>query len=414
MAILNNILRGQLKGRIGTTWFAHAKNSKGRPVTRAGSINENPENPKSYKQMDQRARFANSVKFYTRATENFFKFAYEDKKSNESDYNAFMRHNIDRSLVLPKASVDNVLFPALGNNWQLSQGSVSVAKVCFWNYNSTSTPSFILESNGKLEGTTVGELSKSMIEYDAYKKGDIVTIVLVSSYVNTYNNETLDDVYTAPLWQIYQFVVNENDKTQFQEIPHVGHGAFTLNTDTKLQGLVFTLEDKDYSGWGAVVVTRKVNNSIKATTTFLEPNIVARNLAAKYQSQDAINSALATWGAKDAAILKGGVATRTGTEDSEDTAVPAKITSVNNGPVPYQQNGQLVDHQTITVVGTHLSTDAPITAQPNIVNIQDFEVNDERTEASFQLLKGNSYGDYSVRYSGITIINGHSSEGTDA
>lgn len=80
-------------------------------------------NPKSYQQMLQRAKFANAVKFYKKAVQNFFKFAFEDKKKSESDYNAFMRHNVMNSTLLSKENVDDSYFPALGR-WQMSSGSL--------------------------------------------------------------------------------------------------------------------------------------------------------------------------------------------------------------------------------------------------------------------------------------------------
>lgn len=399
MAILNNILRGQLKGRIGTTWFAHAKNSKGRPVTRAGSINENPTNPKTYKQMEQRARFANAVKFYTRATQNFFKFAYEDKKANESDYNAFMRHNIERSLVLPKDRVDAVMFPALGNRWMMSQGSLS--------FNLQLEQSFD-ENEGTVIGlrnvdSTVGGTSKKYIDNLGMKAGDIITIVLISSYVTRENAKSLDDVEFTPQWQIYQFVVDTTDTTELTDIPHVGDGQFVVGTLGGDKNLTFQCKDKGYSCWFSLIVTRKEKNSVKATTSYLTGNVPAQQLAALYIGSNKINDAATSWGAVNSAILKGGIATRVVDSDSDTDVSKTIIAYVNNQTPPAKLSIVSNATRTIKVNGSNLPSVAPTSSSADVLGIQDFEVNDSETEATFSITGMNKAGSASINYAGKVI-----------
>lgn len=410
MAILNNILKGQLKGRIGNTWFAHAKNSKGRPVTRAGSINETPGNPKTYKQMEQRARFANSVKFYQRATQNFFKFAFEDKKANESDYNAFMRHNIERSLVLPKDRVDLGMFPALGTRWMMSQGSLDV-------YIPNSLTGG-LENNTVYEtgifGRTVAEASKHLIDYQGGKPGDIVTIVMIFTNVTRDNASSLDDVEHTPQWIIYQFVVDVNNQLSLGDLPREGLDWWDIETSSDVKQAVIFLDQHHYSSWATTIVTRKVNNVLKATNSYLLANIDAQQLEAIYQGREAINSALSSWGAKNAAILKGGVATRTNTDDVTPSVGSTKINSVQGADPPYTINNNMLDHQSIRVLGSNLPNEAPVSSAPDIASVEDFELNDAKTEADFSLVKGSKFGNFTVKYAGTTIIAGRSADGTDA
>lgn len=63
------------RGKVGSLVLSI---NKGQVVTR--QYQPNVANPRSNAQMLQRARFASCVNFYKRASENFFKFAYEDKK----------------------------------------------------------------------------------------------------------------------------------------------------------------------------------------------------------------------------------------------------------------------------------------------------------------------------------------------
>ena len=123
MAIFYNITQVG-KGTLGNTYLRRTRAASGKAVNVLAQKNFNPKNPKTLGQMAQRARFATAVKFYKRATRNFFKFAYEDKKANESDFNAFLRHNVAASVPMVKAQVDNESYPAIGNKWMLSQGSL--------------------------------------------------------------------------------------------------------------------------------------------------------------------------------------------------------------------------------------------------------------------------------------------------
>lgn len=401
MAILNNILKGQLKGRIGNTWFAHAKSQNGRPVTRAGSINESPNNPKTYKQMEQRARFANSVKFYQRATQNFFKFAYEDKKANESDYNAFMRHNIERSLVLPKDRVDAVMFPALGTRWMMSQGSLDVY-----------LPSSLLAAGGNttdyetgIQGDDVASASRILIEYSGAALGDIVTIVIIASQVSRENAASLDDVESAPVWNIYQFIVDPKSRLTWDDVKFIGSTVIDIEARDNDHQMIMHILDKNVSVWATTIVTRKTNNRLRATTSYLLDNVQAQQLAALYHGADKISSAATSWGAVNSAILKGGIATRTVDSNSDDDVSASRIAYVNDQNPPASINLDKEGHRTMQVSGSNLPNTSPSSSDTSLMTIQDFELNDAKTVATFQIVGMKKEGTASVRYAGMTIAN---------
>src|SRR5574344_1437068 len=109
---------GKASGKLGQIVLS---NVKGQQIARAWQ--PKVANPRTSVQQMQRAKFANAVKLYKRATQNLFKFAYEDKRKTESDYNAFMRHNVERSMIVNRKSYDNPSFPALGD-WVIAFGSL--------------------------------------------------------------------------------------------------------------------------------------------------------------------------------------------------------------------------------------------------------------------------------------------------
>lgn len=326
MAIINSILRGQLKGRIGNQWFAHARSSKGNPVTRVGTINENPTNPKTAGQMTQRAKFANAVKFYQRATANFFRFAFEDKKPNESDYNAFMRHNISRSLVLQKELVDTPSFPALGQNWLLSQGSLNrrAVELSF----SARYVDFGEESKSAL--VSISDLSKLFIDNGYAIEGDIVTFVVVTSPIFQVVPLASIKSMSVPLWHIAQFIVNTSDFTTIDNIKHVGDNQGSWSVANESPVFSFDSGSEENSIWAAVVVTRMSRNGLKCTTTYLEGNEPAKlieesaaagtwDVSSTSQPQTGIDNSIISWNVGDTAILKGEIAVGGSSSGSSST-----------------------------------------------------------------------------------------------
>ena len=149
-----NMLLGYARGSVGDVTFYRSGGSQ-----RARARNRKPNNPRSSSQMTQRAKFASAVKFYKRAVSNFFRFAYQDKKGNESDYNAFMRHNINGAPLISKTAFDKQGYPALGN-WVLSYGELQPL-----NYLAGENGSVIeLPDNFTSNPSNLGELSQGSKE----------------------------------------------------------------------------------------------------------------------------------------------------------------------------------------------------------------------------------------------------------
>lgn len=166
-----NMLLGYSRGSVGDVTFYRSGGSQ-----RSRARNRNPNNPRTEKQQTQRSRFANAVKFYKQVTTNFFRFAYEDKKVNESDYNAFMRHNTLRSGFIGAQASKVSGFPALGA-WEVTSGSLPTI-----NGSSTSQDLFVFDvaADSSSAFTTIGALSTYLVtNYPSiYREGDIITVLV--------------------------------------------------------------------------------------------------------------------------------------------------------------------------------------------------------------------------------------------
>lgn len=182
---------GTARGRLGNMVISSVK---GQQIER--KYQPNVANPKTFAQMRQRAVFANAVKFFKHSQQNLFRFAFEDKMQRESDYNAFMRHNVQFFTPVCKIACDNPTLPALGFNLalQLSVGSLPAPETGYFDMASTAAK-FGLDCGAYIDKTeddkfTWGNVSKAIIKGCGVSNGDIITIVVINTNM-TY--ETFDE-----------------------------------------------------------------------------------------------------------------------------------------------------------------------------------------------------------------------------
>ena len=245
-----NMLLGYARGSVGDVTFYRSGGSQ-----RARARNRKPNNPRSSSQMTQRAKFASAVKFYKRAVSNFFRFAYQDKKGNESDYNAFMRHNINGAPLISKTAFDKQGYPALGN-WVLSYGELQPL-----NYLAGEDGSVIeLPDNFTANPSTLGELSQGLIDSGFYEQGDIITVVMIDITGSPLPTATPSGVYTTA-WKTAQFRVDYNS---IESLNNLGLGTVTVTAQSGVRMLNFA----SHSAF-AVIVSRNTSGGLKVSRSEL-------------------------------------------------------------------------------------------------------------------------------------------------
>lgn len=285
-------------------------------LQRARSRNRQPNNPRSNKQQTQRALFANCVKFYKLTVSRFYKFAFENKKVNESDYNAFMRENLKRGVMISKTAFYTEAYPALGN-WLMSRGSL--ATIVNANDDNTQAPIFDLGATWTGipdDNVTIGAMSSAMVASGRYEVGDIITLVRFStkSLGQVLPSAVPDATKLQSLFEYFQFLVDPNNDTKFLDI--VGDTPrFHLTTTATNNSLAIeygidnasALEDwqDDYNGI-TVIHSRNTAQGLRVSTQELVVNpryqaaIETALTDANYQS-----AVLTDWQASGLAILQG-------------------------------------------------------------------------------------------------------------
>lgn len=402
------------KGTLGNNYLRRSKDANGKTINVLATKNFSPHNPRTYLQMNQRAKFATAVKFYKRATRNFFKFAYEDKRANESDYNAFMRHNVSAAVPMIKYQVDSEAYPALGDPWLLSQGSILPVKFV------VSDGSVGIDIAAAAAPTTIADISKAFIAV-GYEIGDIATFVVVQSAcavsdINAYSKDQVDshasELGDVPTWSISQFIIDPNNDDPIEDIKFTGRvNAWSQVTvaDGKLQ-----VEGLNEDGMlaAAIIITRIVGSKLKASTTYLEGNEVYDNMLKAADTSDYAEAAMLSWNAKSSdAILKGSIAGG----NTRGTAVNVpKITSVNGKAIPLTDwpptDGE--DNAVFNLSGQNFIDDSgtllkqsDFTTNNAIISVKSLAVTDKNN--AVLVVKGDistHTGTYNVLYQNSVIV----------
>ena len=294
-----NMLLGYARGSVGDVTFYRSGGSQ-----RARARNRKPNNPRSSGQMTQRAKFASAVKFYKRAVSNFFRFAYQDKKINESDYNAFMRHNIAGAPLISKTAFDKQGYPALGN-WVLSYGELQPLNYIAGELNSV----IELPATYTAAPSNLGELSQGLIDSGFYEQGDIITVVMIDITGSPLPTATPTEVYTTA-WRTVQFRVDYNSTVSLNNL---GLG----NVTALAQGGIWMLQFATHSAF-AVIVSRNTSGGLKVSRSELVYDaLTGLALFNAYYDDNYKSEVLQDWQISLDAILQGSLS-----EMSEPPIVP--------------------------------------------------------------------------------------------
>lgn len=301
-----NMLLGMSRGSVGDVTFYRSGGSQ-----RARARNRKPANPMTVRQQTQRAKFANAVKFHKQVTSNFFRFAYEDKKTNESDYNAFMRHNVGNSGFIGAKASKIASWPALGQ-WEVTAGSLpDINDVTFNN-----SQAIISCAIGEVitEYTTVGQLSAALIAGNDWREGDIFTVLVYSATASSTLPTVDTETEHIAMSSFCQFILSSTDTTPLSDIKlTVGETDFLLSTDVGTVNLTGQGEDAPTSFANdlyqvAFIHSRNTAGGLLVSTASMVANKPQVITDALNESGTYYNAVLADWDAAAEAVLQGGAA----------------------------------------------------------------------------------------------------------
>lgn len=300
-----NIILGYLRGSIGDITFFRAK---GQQLSRAR--NRAPANPRTVGQMDQRAKMACAVKFFSQVGANFFKYAFEGKKDKESYFNAFVKNNIYLGGYIGKQASRVFDFPALGA-WQISAGTLPEITAPF--PQTVNGVAFSVGTVSATAKTTISDLSTALIGSDSsrWREGDILTCLCycATNYANlpTVLTDQGNRALTA-VWQIRLSTSNTDT------LPALDFPLLDMSFDSQLDsnGLSFIgSSGSEYTNnlyCFGLVHSRNTANGLKvSSSTLVAPQAPELLSVVSSQSGNYYNAVIADWQASEEAILQGGL-----------------------------------------------------------------------------------------------------------
>lgn len=290
-----NMLLGHARGSVGDVVFTRYD---GQQI--GYSRNRKPFNPKSEDQCKQRSLFVDQVKFYSQGVQNLFKFAFENKKQKESDFNAFMRLNKNYGVMITRGAYYMPTYPALGA-WVMSQGSLPSPGFHMETVMQEHHYDLLYADIGHDNPETIGEISKAIMDYYKLHKGDIVTFVQILARGST----NLNTPMTSPQdrgnieWLIDSFKIDP-DSTQFYWETLKSVVIDFSQTYARINGY-----DNECIAGLAVIFSRPTRKKLLASNSRLILNNQAKLANAAAQDYQYMQDVIADWQATPNTILQG-------------------------------------------------------------------------------------------------------------
>lgn len=177
MAIVSSMWLKGAKKRLGGTVIYQAMGQ-----TRQRELAAEVSNPRTESQMGQRVKWANLVNLY-RANRSWMKYAYETKKSSQSEYNKFMSLNVAGSRIYLPKDVANA-GGCVVDEYLMTQGSLPSIEFVPTS-NGYFASNIVLTDTVITPSTTVGFFSQNVLRNNpAIKEGDQLSFVRMTQMTN--------------------------------------------------------------------------------------------------------------------------------------------------------------------------------------------------------------------------------------
>lgn len=339
MAIVQNFWLKKSKKRLAGAVLYQAMGQ-----TRARELASSVANPRTTSQMSQRVKWSNLVNLY-RANQGWMKYAFETKKSNQSDYNKFMSVNVAASQIYLPKSIANaggcIVAPFV-----MTQGSLPSIEVTEgndgWNTNIYLADASTLNSN-----STVGEVSQQILAANpGIQAGDQLSFIRLTQMTNASTGVPYVVV------RRYEVIIDATDTRPFYNFMSGDYISWDGGAATPY----LTIMDSGNAGGFLMILSRTSGGKTYVSTQQI---VVANNAALinAYSSESAKAAAIASYGEEADAFLS----TTSANEDSQAATALAVISALIND-TSYVAGDTLYPIGNLTGVGVRLYFNGAIDA----------------------------------------------------
>lgn len=285
MGLIRNNLSLRMKGRAGAYSFY---SSKGRQVVRVSqnSSNYGESARRSIAQQRRRVMWANLVNFY-KGSASWIRGAFETKKSNETDYNAFMRKNLPMARI-PLTKDEAAVGSCVVDGYMISEGTLD-SKFSSWDGSAFTTKIKISKAFSATD--LVSDLSNDIFANnpDMHEGMQLSFIEFRQSVTGGY-----------PKMAVYKFEITlsaSDTRPIGSFIPNV---VISKKSDGSMQ-----VEPVFKNGSAAaMIVSESVNGRIRVSTENV--HIVSETTIRQYTNQEQLDEAMESYGVDPAYFLESG------------------------------------------------------------------------------------------------------------
>lgn len=320
-----------------------------------------PKNPQSDNQMRQRATFAGAAKFYQNAQQNRFVLAFQNKKNNQSNFNAFMQKNLREFGTLPYPTKEQANTPEFCNffPWICTEGNLQSIPAAFPDDSASYLGCAITASTG---GDTFAKDWDELIAINPalnLQYGDIITLTIVL------NDEVFDDATSdvivgsvAPRWITRQFIIGDDlgsyslgeylqlngfEIDGLSDKDDVNRISVNLDAVVEELGIASTFSTDNIAAMVCVTRSRQEGSQLKVSSSRFELDDMAQRIYERMSNDTAMRDAIASYRktansvSMPTNILQGSVAegiavssiqyTKSG--ETGETSVPAPATGLS-------------------------------------------------------------------------------------
>ena len=312
MAIVNSMWLKTSKKKLGGTVLYQAMGQ-----TRQRELAASVTNPRTQSQMAHRARWANCVNMY-RVNSSWLKYAFETKKSNQSEYNKFMSLNAANSpIFLTKqeaAAGACVVAP-----YVIMQGSLPSIETQY-SANEHLTNIYLGPQPPNLFTASIATVSQLLLQYNpALREGDQLSLIKLTQQTNA--NTGIPFVIVRK----YEVILNSTDSRLWNDfLP-----ADLVQTDSVGDQVVLYVEDNGEAGGFVIGLSRTIGGKTYVSTQSI---VVTNNdaMISAYSSQAALQRAIDSYGESEEAFLSS-----TSANELPIAPVPNSILSVKVDNITY-------------------------------------------------------------------------------
>lgn len=335
MAIVQSMWLKGTKKKLGGSVIYQAMGQ-----TRQRELAAEVSNPRTESQMNQRVKWANLVNLY-RANSGWMKYAFETKKSNQSEYNKFMSLNVSGSRIY--LTKDQAAAGAcVVDEYLITQGSLPSIEVIKQTHHYQTN--IVLDQDFEIEDeTTLASFSASILRNNpAIRRGDQISFILMHQLSN--------GITSVPYVVVreYELLVDDTASGLVKDYWPIDYLDVTAGED---YGFLSVVQGVPVGGFVFVL-----SRTISGRTYVSSQRIVLvnmENFIANYSSAAQLNSAISSYGESADAFLS----STSASPDQSSPVTPAilslRISNTSYYPDSVLLTSSWVANQEINVEGVN-------------------------------------------------------------